>query len=273
MSQSQTKALVAQAHTDNPLQQVAALIELIKIHDESVVPELIDLLSSPDEEVRAETARALGYLGDKHREQVGPALLKLLDDEDNRVRNEAVQALGLQPYPGAIEALKKALHHDPYWVVRASAAETLGYYQNEALLDDMMQVLHDEDEESTVQAYAAFAIGLLASQAFRSELDQLIPKATTPQVLSEILAASYRLGGREHLEELLSLLITVEEDDVFSVLSSIQDITERKYPPTLLDDASHIREVLQNLVQRNPLYQGQVKEIIENLNALEQPEK
>ncbi len=47
---------------NDPRWQVAALIDLIKVHDESVVPEIIDLLASSDEDVRAETACAPGIL-------------------------------------------------------------------------------------------------------------------------------------------------------------------------------------------------------------------
>jgi HEAT repeat protein len=132
-----TKRLLVNAHSDDPFKQVQALIELIKLHDESVTPEILDLLSSADEDVRAESARALGYLGERYRERIGPALLKLVSDENPRVRNEAVEALGLQPYPRAKEALTQVLQSDPDWVVRASAAEALGNYQDESLVANL----------------------------------------------------------------------------------------------------------------------------------------
>jgi hypothetical protein len=123
--------------------------------------------------------------------------------------------------------------------------------------------LRDSDEESVVRAYVAFAIGLLASPSFRPELDNYIATATTPDVLSEVLAASYRLGGQKHLPALLNLLKTADEDDVWGILNSIQDLTERRRPPTLLADTPQIREALMALEQRNSLYHGQIEQIME----------
>jgi HEAT repeat protein len=251
-------------------EQVEALIELIELHDDSTTPEILDLLSSADEDVRAESARALGYLDDRYRERIGPALLKLVDDESQHVRDRAVEALGLQPYPPAKDVLVHALQNDPDWVVRTSAAVALGNYQDESLVTDLEQVLKDSHEESIVRAYAAFAIGLLASPSFRPELDNSIATTTTPSVLSDVLAASYRLGGQEHLPALLDLLMTADEEEVWGILSTIQDLTERKCPPTLLADAPQIREALIALEQLYPVCHGQVEQILDNLRHLEQ---
>ena len=137
-------------------------------------------------------------------------------------------------------------------------------------MPNLEQVLRDSHEVSVVRAYAALAIGLLASPSFRPELDGSIAMATTPDVLGEVLAASYRLGGQKRLPALLNLLKTADEDDVWGILNSIQDLTERKYPPTLLADASQIREALIALEQCNPLYHGQIEQILDNLEQLEQ---
>lgn len=260
-----TKTLLADAHSDDPFKQVHALIELINLQDESAVPEILDLVSSADEDVRAESARALGFLGDRYRERIGPALLKLVNDENQRVRNEAVEALGLQPYPPARKALTKVLQSDPSWIVRASAAEALANYQDKSLVTKLEQVLRDSEEEPIVQAYAAFAIGLLASPSFRPVLDNYIAAATTPDVLSDVLIASYRLGGQEHLPSLLDLLRTADEDYIPGILNSIQDLTERRPPPTLPADAPQIREALAALEQHNSLYHSQIAQILDNL--------
>ena len=268
MISSDTKRLLANAHSNDPLEQVQALMELIKRHDESVTPSILDLLSSADDDVRAESARALGYLGERYRERIGPALLKLVNDESQHVRNEAVEALGSQPYPGAKEALTRVLLSDPDWVVRASAAEALGNYRDESLVTKLEQVLRDGQEKPMVKAYAALAIGLLASPSFCPELDNYIATATTTDVLSEVLAASYRLGGQKHLPALLNLLKTADEDDVWGILNSIQDLTERRYPPTLPADAPQIRKALTAVERRNSLYCSQVEQILENLGQL-----
>jgi len=84
------------------------------------------------------------------------------------------------------------------------------------------------------------------------------------------LADSYRLGGQDHLPTPLNLLKTADEDDIWCVLNSIQDLTERRFPPTLLADAPQIREALTALERRNVLARGQVAQILDNLWHLEQ---
>jgi HEAT repeat protein len=269
MDQQEVETLAARSRSSDPDQYVQALDQL-----ETIIPELIELLQSPDEVVRADCAYALGQVGDAARDRIGPALLSLLVDEENVVRNQAVLALHLQPYPPALESLKQILHHDPDWVVRASAAEALGNYQHEDLVADLEQVLRNEEEEQVVRAYAALSLGLVADPAFRPQLDASIAGSISCLNLqSEILAASYRLGGQEHLSSLLDLLHTSDKDDVPLVLNAIQDLTERKYPPTLLIDAPCIREALNTVDQGVPLWRGHVTQILDNLSKLEQADR
>lgn len=269
MDQPEVQKLLADCRSGDPHTQIVALIELIKLHDESVVLEISPLLASPDEEVRAETARALGYLGYAQRERLGPDLLKLLDDTEWHVRDEAALALGSLLYSPAIERLKYLLHHDPHWIVRASVAEALGAFSDDSILPHLEQVLRDKKEETPVQTYAAASMGEIASPAYRPTLDAFLKRTRAFNVRSALLAASYRLGGHEHLEPLLAMLEAADEDDATVALQSIQNLTGQKVPPTLLADAPRIREVLETIPQRWPLTGPQVREILANLEQLE----
>lgn len=269
MDQQEIEALVARSRSSDPDHYAQVLDQL-----EAMIPELIELLQSPDEVMRADCAYALGQVGEAARDRIGPALLSLLADEENVVRNEAVLALHLQPYPPALESLKQVLYHDPDWVVRASAAEALGNYQHEDLVSALEQVLRNEEEEQEVRAYAALSLGLVADPAFRPQLDAFITGSISCLSLqSEILAASYRLGGQEHLSSLLDLLHTSDKNVVPLVLNAIQDLTERKYPPTLLTDAPYIRKALNTLDQDVPLWHGHATQILDNLSKLEQADQ
>ena len=145
------------AYSDDPLKRVQTLIELIEWYAKSAMPEILDLFPSVDEDVRAESAHALSYLGERYRERVGSVLLKLLNSADSYVRDRAVEALGLLSYPPAKEALTQALQNDPDWAVRASAAEALGNYQDESLVTNLKRALRDNGEEPIVRAFAAFS--------------------------------------------------------------------------------------------------------------------
>lgn len=269
MAQPDVQALLTDCRSGDPDKQIAALIELIKLNDKNIVPELLkmDLLSSPDENVRIETVRAFGYLGKQEIERIGPNLLEMLSESSELLRNEIVETLGLLIYPPAVELLKNILHNDPDWIVRCSAAETLGNYKNKELLPDLEQALRDE--EPTVQAYAALAIGLTAQPTFLPKLDAYIAAAVTPSVKAELLAAAYRLGERTRLQELLDILLAADEETVPTLLTTFQDLTERCLPPTLRVDIPLLRKALSAQAQRTPLYQAHIQEIQNNLAQLE----
>ncbi|HEY1354355.1 MAG TPA: HEAT repeat domain-containing protein [Ktedonobacteraceae bacterium] len=254
MSQPDIGALRAACRSGDPDQQLPALLELITIHDEASVPDIAALLTSPDEQVRAEAARAVGYLGSTQVASLGPQLVPLLNDADELVRDEATEALGLLVYPPASDALKGVLSNDPVWFVRASAAEALGNYQDASLLPLLEQVLHNPKEEATVRAYAARSLGRIADAAYLPVLNARIAAGQQePLVSAALLAAAYRLGGQEHLDPLLTLLRKASEEESWSLLNEVQDLVEEKQPATLAIDSPRIRAALEDVAQRWPL--------------------
>jgi HEAT repeat protein len=266
MSQPDIKSLRADCRSGDPDKQLPALLELIKLHDEPSLPDITPLLTSPDEQVREEAARAVGYLGSAQASSLGPLLLPLLSDSNELVRDEAVEALGLVIYPPASTALKDILRNDPSWIVRASAAEALGNYQDATILPELDQVLHDQQEEAEVQAYAARSLGRIADAAYRPTLDALITGGSTePQVRAALLAAGYRLGGQQYLDPLLDLLEHASEPESWALLTEVQDLVEENQPSTLLADNTRIRAALQTTATRWPLTAKHVQEIADQL--------
>ncbi len=95
--------------------------------DEAALPELIDNLKHPDEQVRAWAIHALAC--DKCKEgscrpgedQVIPIAAKMLiEDHSRRVRQSAAGMVGeaVHRSPAALPALQHAFSHDPHPVVR-----------------------------------------------------------------------------------------------------------------------------------------------------------
>lgn len=95
---------------------------LARIGD-AAVPALIDTLADPDQEVRAQAARALARMGQKAEPAV-PALIHALDDPNQEVRQGAARALGQigsgaeEAVPALIQAIK-----DPRNKTRPKAVE------------------------------------------------------------------------------------------------------------------------------------------------------
>ncbi|GCE14582.1 HEAT repeat domain-containing protein [Tengunoibacter tsumagoiensis] len=260
---SDIEALRTACHSGDPDAQLPALLELIKLHDEDSLPAITPLLASPDEQVRAEAARAVGYLGSSQAQSLGPLLLPLLNDSNELARDEAVEALGLVIYPPAIPQLITILHNDDSWLVRASAAEALGNYQDAALIPELEKVLHNAQEEAEVQVYVARSLGQLADATYLPTLDTLIAQQSwEPQVHAALLAAGYRLGGGSlYLEPLLNLVQHADEEESWSLLNEIQAVVENSPPALLRADGSRIRTALQDVATRWPLTAQQSREI------------
>jgi HEAT repeat protein len=270
MNTSNLETLLAMVQSGDPDQQHEALCAFIDLGDASVISSILPLVSSPDAWIRRLSAEALDELGSASDERIEPALLPLLTDPDSMVRNAAAEAFCLFGTPAAIEPLKRLLHADPDWVVRASAAEALGNIGDPSVLGDLEQAL--EDEYPAVQAYAAYALGLLAPPTYVPLLEQTIIKSSDLPVKGELIVATYRLGAPDGLRRVLKLIEMGDGDNAWRVLNEVQNLTEHHIPASLGTDAPSLRLALLALAQRNPLCQGQVEQILENLAKLEQAE-
>jgi HEAT repeat protein len=251
--------------------QLAAMIELRDSHITSAATTIGGLLSSSDDILRSTASDILGYLGEDDLETVGPLLMNMLDDPVGLVRTEATEALGQLAFTPALERLKHLLHNDPEWTVRASAAEALGNFPEEAnmFLGDLEQAL--SDEVHSVRTYAAISLGLVGTPTFLPVLEKYIATETEPDVKKELLAASYRLGKTAHMQPLLDLLDLDSADGFFlsSILLTLEDLTGWEPPTSLAADADAIREAVTKAVQRYPKLLGeQAKKIEQNLAKL-----
>ncbi|RIK44849.1 MAG: hypothetical protein DCC55_01210 [Chloroflexi bacterium] len=125
-----TPAVRQGLHHSNPAVRVGCCKVLDHYLDESALPELVENLDHPDEEVRAWALHALAC--DKCKEgacrpgedDVIPlAIQMLLTDESRRVRQMAAGLLGpsVHRHPAVLGALEQARQHDAHPVVRKIA--------------------------------------------------------------------------------------------------------------------------------------------------------
>jgi HEAT repeat protein len=270
MPAANLKHLLRDLHAREPETQIDALIELINMEAREAVPSIIPLLASPNVSVRADSVRALGYLAPIGDNSVGSALLSMLQDNEALVRSEAAEALGSLRHRPAIDLLKTLLKNDPEWLVRASAAEALGNIGDPSAIPALEHALDDEMVE--VQLYAAISLGLLATPDFIPRLQRYIAaKANAPRVQEELIITGYRLGAPGSLKRVLALIKNSNDrDDAGALLNAIEDITNRKIPLTLREDAPQLRDELDALAQRIPILWGHVQNIKANLDRLEQ---
>lgn len=252
--------------SDDPALQAEAVIELVDAKAYEAAPQIVRLLTSADPDIRSTAAYALGYLGTQELETVGPALINSLADPEVIVRSDAVEALGGLRYTPATPYIKSLLQNDTDPLVRASAAEALGELGDNQALETLEHSLLDSDE--SVRAYAAISIGLLGTPQLLPKLEIYLKSEHSLRVKAELLGARYRLGAREDLKKLLSLLDNADEDLATCILNLLADLTERKVPPTLANDALEFRQSLSAMQERFPILSTHVEQILAQLAKL-----
>ena len=141
-------------------------------------PRAVDALMTalrydPDAKVRRYSAWALGLMGG---EDVVHALIEAFEDEDERVRWDAAVALG-KIGEGAMEALRYALSYGAP-VVRAGAANALGWINNHGAITSLVDALHDQSSE--VRVRAAFSLNWIGSASALEGLTRARKDADEP---------------------------------------------------------------------------------------------
>lgn len=273
MNETNMKCLLEDCRANEPSKQALAIMKLQELEAFEAVPTLIELLSSPEKNVRQRAVEALGWLGNKDKKEVvGSALMTMLDDSDDMIRNEVVEALARLEYAPALEKVKYLLRHDSDWVVRASAAEALSDLAevgNPEVLAELKLALDDPIEP--VRSYAACSIGLVGTPT-PDLLNTLAMYLSSEEYLAtkaEILAARYRLGVREDLLKLLQLLNNDDEHLTGILLTILEDLTERKVPETLIEDLPSVQKALIQVPRSFPIFSNHVEKIIAQLEGID----
>jgi len=115
----------------NPAVRVGCCKVLDHFLDEAALPELIENLAHPDEEVRSWALHTLacdkckeGACRPGEEDVIPRAVEMLLNDESRRVRQMAAGLLGpaVHRRPDVLAALEQARQHDPHPVVRKIAS-------------------------------------------------------------------------------------------------------------------------------------------------------
>lgn len=195
---------------------IAALVSLLKEADNGTrmyvveafrnlgafgVDGLIDTLENGDSIDKANAIWVLGKLGkisDDYDSVIVDALIKTLKDKDQNIRYTSAQALGDMGDTRSVTALKEALLTDPYYIVRAQAAEALGKINSPLVLEALIEGL--QDENPFVIEKVAEALGSIGEPA----IDKL-KEALASKNLDAARGALKALGmiGGTHTAEVL----------------------------------------------------------------------
>jgi HEAT repeat protein len=166
LSDADEAALVEMALQDEGDRQWWAVRALAEFGGASAAPALAATLTTPDANLRATTALAIGHVGQRKPEAVEPilpALARLLEDPDGFVRQAAVDGLSLcgeVSLPVLVQVLTECTHQG----ARTRAASAVRNLHSMKAAPILFQCLGDENPMVRTYAYEALdELGLLES--------------------------------------------------------------------------------------------------------------
>lgn len=174
---------------------------------------LIPLMDHPQEQIRAEVAKALGEFDDP---DVIAALVDALEtDESPNVRRWAAWALGEIGNPAATDALAVALENDEYAEARRWAAWALGEIAvpSPGALDALSTAL-EEDPSPETRRWSAWALGEIQHPAAVDALNAAVVSDAMPEVRRW---SAWALGEIADVRAVSSLIRALERDQVGEV--------------------------------------------------------
>jgi HEAT repeat protein len=251
---SENAQLIQRALSGSDDERRDAVVTLEERGAREAVPELLTLVSHPDDGVRANVAHALGELGD---ERCGPSLRGMLDDREALVRLSAAESLGRLRDGASAAALGQMLLTDEDPLVRIHAAEALSRIGESESLPGLIRALDDTDAQ--VRAYAAVAIGDVGVEASANTLAAHLRHEQDIFARAHLLAALYRLGDRQALRRMTDL--TAEADDVLA--TTILNLAAAGLSP---DDRAGFVASLNEIGLLRPRLRLEAEELIQKLH-------
>jgi HEAT repeat protein len=150
--------LIKAAHSSDETLSLEALNALSKIEDRSAGAQLVDLLDSPDKEIKQQASVTIGIL---RTGQAVPKLQSIFEnDPDQKSKEKAMEGLAYLGVPASIPLFAKALGSDDK-VTRTSAAEGLARTADPKVLPELEKAITVERDAEAKLAleYAMTALG------------------------------------------------------------------------------------------------------------------
>src|SRR5215218_2004390 len=161
-----------------------ATLSALAASGEDVLPQLLELLESPDADLRVYVSLALGQRGDA---RAVPALVRALEDEDANVRFHALEALGRLRGRAAAPAVAAVAESRDFSVAFA-ALDALAAIGDETAAPRILPLLDD----ALLRSAALAALGRLGGEEAVAPLTALLARdGVEPAEVAEALAAIY----------------------------------------------------------------------------------
>jgi len=175
--------LIKAAHSSDETLSLETLNALSKIEDRSAGAQLVDLLDSPDKDIKQQACVAIGILRTR---QAVPKLESIFEnDTDPKSKEKALEGLAYLGAPASIPLFTKALGSDDK-VMRTSAAEGLARAGDPKVLPELEKALMAERDAETKLAIE-FAMTALGKLDYLSDLVNELSSKTRGDVAQPYL--------------------------------------------------------------------------------------
>jgi HEAT repeat protein len=191
VAQAAVPDLVKAAHSSDEILSLESLNALSKIKDKSAGPQLVDLLDSPNKEVKQQAAVTIGIL----RTQQAVAKLQSIfeSDTDQKSKEKALEGLAYIGNPASNPLFTKALGSDDK-VIRTSAAEGLARAADPKTLPELEKAVMAE-KDADVKLAIEYAITALGKLDYLSDIVNELSSKTRGDVAQPYLIELARTPG------------------------------------------------------------------------------
>ncbi len=207
-SEAVVRAMLLQLRTENAALRNLA-VEILAGIGESAIPQVSELTSDPDHDIRKFTIDIFAMIGSPKAEET---LIRALFDDNTNVAVTAAEALGRAGTRQSIPHLVNCLSREPW--LKCAALKSLGTLGGEEALQAIMSL--GPKEESIVLYAAVAALGNLGETRTIAYLVQLLEicdnlEAPIIQAINSIISHSYNtalrtIEGKIAPQQLLDLL-------------------------------------------------------------------
>jgi HEAT repeat protein len=191
VARAEVPDLVKAAHSSDETLSLEALNALAKIEDRSAGAPLVDLLDSPDKDVRQQACVAVGIL---RTGQAVPKLQSIFENDiDQKSKEKAMEGLAYVGAASSVPLFTKGLGSDDK-VIRTSAAEGLARAADPKVLPEVEKAYATE-KDADVKLALEFAITALGKLDYLSDLVNELSSRTRWDVAQPYLIELARNPG------------------------------------------------------------------------------
>jgi HEAT repeat protein len=263
--------LIKELYSLDPIRQIVAISQIKDLDIKSAIPDLIKLLSSPEEDVRWLVVEALADITNFEDELTAKALAQMLFDSSSLVRCDTIYALSDLNYKLAREKIEDLLINDPDWLVRVAAAETLANLADKGNISSISKLADAlNDPIQVVRSFSACTIGLIGIQDLTliKKLDIHLKSEESLGTKAEIIGAKCRLGVEVDFLKIFDFLKVAEDEDCRRILNSINDLATRQIPICMISNSKYICAFLSEFSDSKLQFKCECEKIVYKIQSL-----